>query len=154
MTTMNLDSTVTIAGNAEVDRAVATLVLAFGSAPVARWMYQTPDRTRPPLDPIPRLLPIDQEMPSPPTPLCDHLPTRLLQHRTPRHQCEIVRPLDQRKATVVQRQHATIDAREIVASCGLTEGPRLIGLHFPRRRTIFEKLQRTAPEQRCFSGNS
>jgi ribosomal protein S18 acetylase RimI-like enzyme len=32
----------TIAGDAEVDRAIATLVLAFGADPVARWMYDDP----------------------------------------------------------------------------------------------------------------
>jgi GNAT superfamily N-acetyltransferase len=32
----------TIAGNAEVDHAIATLVLAFGADPVARWMYDDP----------------------------------------------------------------------------------------------------------------
>jgi ribosomal protein S18 acetylase RimI-like enzyme len=32
----------TIAGDAEVDHAIATLVLAFGTDPVARWMYNDP----------------------------------------------------------------------------------------------------------------
>jgi GNAT superfamily N-acetyltransferase len=32
----------TIAGDAEVDHAVATLVLAFAADPVARWMYDDP----------------------------------------------------------------------------------------------------------------
>jgi GNAT superfamily N-acetyltransferase len=32
----------TIAGDAEVDHAIATLVLAFGADPVARWMYDDP----------------------------------------------------------------------------------------------------------------
>jgi ribosomal protein S18 acetylase RimI-like enzyme len=32
----------TIAGDAEVDHAIATLVLAFGADPVARWMYDGP----------------------------------------------------------------------------------------------------------------
>jgi hypothetical protein len=32
----------TIAGDAEVDHAIATLVLAFGTDPVARWMYCDP----------------------------------------------------------------------------------------------------------------
>src|ERR1700730_7740018 len=32
----------TIASDAEVDHAIATLVLAFGSDPVARWMYDDP----------------------------------------------------------------------------------------------------------------
>jgi hypothetical protein len=31
----------TIAGDAEIDQAAATLVLAFGTDPVARWMYMT-----------------------------------------------------------------------------------------------------------------
>ena len=35
-------SVVTIAGDAEVDRAIATLALAFGTDPVARWMYDDP----------------------------------------------------------------------------------------------------------------
>jgi hypothetical protein len=33
---------VTTAGDAEIDHAVATLVLAFGTDPVARWMYDDP----------------------------------------------------------------------------------------------------------------
>jgi ribosomal protein S18 acetylase RimI-like enzyme len=32
----------TIAGSCEVDRAIAKLVLAFGTDPVARWMYDDP----------------------------------------------------------------------------------------------------------------
>ena len=32
----------TIASDADVDHAIATLVLAFGSDPVARWMYDDP----------------------------------------------------------------------------------------------------------------
>src|SRR3984893_1748469 len=32
----------TIASDADVDHAIATLVLAFGSDPVARWMYDEP----------------------------------------------------------------------------------------------------------------
>ena len=32
----------TIAGEAEVDQAIATLVLAFDTDPVARWMYEDP----------------------------------------------------------------------------------------------------------------
>ena len=32
----------TIAGDAEIDHAIATLVLAFGTDPVARWMYDDP----------------------------------------------------------------------------------------------------------------
>jgi GNAT superfamily N-acetyltransferase len=35
-------SVVTIAGDAEADHAIATLVLAFGTDPVARWMYDDP----------------------------------------------------------------------------------------------------------------
>ena len=35
-------SVVTIAGDAEVDHAIATLALAFGTDPVARWMYDDP----------------------------------------------------------------------------------------------------------------
>jgi len=34
----------TIAGVDEVDQAIATLVLAFGTDPVARWMYRDPQR--------------------------------------------------------------------------------------------------------------
>ena len=33
---------VSIAGEAEVDQAIATLVVAFGTDPVARWMYADP----------------------------------------------------------------------------------------------------------------
>jgi GNAT superfamily N-acetyltransferase len=36
--------TATIAGDAEIDHAVATLVLAFATDPVARWMYREPDQ--------------------------------------------------------------------------------------------------------------
>jgi hypothetical protein len=32
----------TITGDAEFDHAIATLVLAFGTDPVARWMYGDP----------------------------------------------------------------------------------------------------------------
>ena len=32
----------TIVGDAEADHAIATLVLAFGADPVARWMYDDP----------------------------------------------------------------------------------------------------------------
>jgi hypothetical protein len=32
----------TIAGDAEIDHAIATLVLAFATDPVARWMYDDP----------------------------------------------------------------------------------------------------------------
>jgi GNAT superfamily N-acetyltransferase len=35
-------SVATIAGDAEVDHAIATLVLAFATDPVARWMYADP----------------------------------------------------------------------------------------------------------------
>jgi ribosomal protein S18 acetylase RimI-like enzyme len=35
-------SVAAIAGDAEVDHAIATLVLAFGADPVARWMYDGP----------------------------------------------------------------------------------------------------------------
>jgi len=42
-----------IAGDAEVDHAIATLVLAFGADPVARWMYEDPHQY---LLHIPRLL--------------------------------------------------------------------------------------------------
>ena len=42
----------TIAGDAEVDHAIATLVLAFGTDPVARWMYDGPHQY---LRHIPRL---------------------------------------------------------------------------------------------------
>jgi GNAT superfamily N-acetyltransferase len=35
-------SVAAIAGDAEVDRAIATLVLAFATDPVARWMYDDP----------------------------------------------------------------------------------------------------------------
>jgi|SRR5208337_704932 len=43
---------VTVTGDADVDRAIATLVLAFGADPVARWIYDDPDRY---LRHIPRL---------------------------------------------------------------------------------------------------
>jgi ribosomal protein S18 acetylase RimI-like enzyme len=42
----------TIAGDAEVDHAIATLVLAFATDPVARWMYDDPHQY---LRHIPRL---------------------------------------------------------------------------------------------------
>jgi hypothetical protein len=45
-------SVTTIAGVAEVDRAIATLVLAFGTDPIARWMYDDPHQY---LEYIPRL---------------------------------------------------------------------------------------------------
>jgi len=35
-------SVATIAGDAEFDHAIATLVLAFATDPVARWMYDDP----------------------------------------------------------------------------------------------------------------
>jgi hypothetical protein len=34
----------TIAGDAEVDHAIARLILASGTDPVARWMYDDPDQ--------------------------------------------------------------------------------------------------------------
>jgi GNAT superfamily N-acetyltransferase len=43
---------VTVTGDADVDRAIATLVLAFGADPVARWIYDDPDHY---LRHIPRL---------------------------------------------------------------------------------------------------
>ena len=36
----------TIAGDAVGDQAIATLALAFGTDPVARWMCDDPHRTR------------------------------------------------------------------------------------------------------------
>lgn len=47
-----LASVTTIAGVAEVDQAIATLVLAFGTDPIARWMYDDPHQY---LEYIPRL---------------------------------------------------------------------------------------------------
>jgi GNAT superfamily N-acetyltransferase len=41
---MKLPRVATIAGDAEVAHAIATLVLAFGTDPVARWMYDDPHR--------------------------------------------------------------------------------------------------------------
>jgi GNAT superfamily N-acetyltransferase len=43
---MDITSTIaaTIAGEAEINHAIATLVLAFGTDPVARWMYREPDQ--------------------------------------------------------------------------------------------------------------
>jgi GNAT superfamily N-acetyltransferase len=38
----SLPRVATIAGDADVDHAIATLVLAFGTDPVARWMYDDP----------------------------------------------------------------------------------------------------------------
>jgi GNAT superfamily N-acetyltransferase len=49
---MKPSEVVTIAGNADADHAIATLVLAFGGDPVARWMYSDPDHY---LRHIPRL---------------------------------------------------------------------------------------------------
>ncbi|WP_457155878.1 GNAT family N-acetyltransferase, partial [Mesorhizobium sp. P5_C1] len=40
--TSGLTTVATIAGEAEVDHAIATLVLAFGSDPIARWIYHDP----------------------------------------------------------------------------------------------------------------
>jgi GNAT superfamily N-acetyltransferase len=45
-------SVATIAGGAEIDHAIATLVLAFSTDPVARWMYDDPHQY---LRHIPRL---------------------------------------------------------------------------------------------------
>lgn len=42
----------TIVGASDADRAIATLILAFGTDPVARWMYDDPDEY---LGHIPRL---------------------------------------------------------------------------------------------------
>jgi hypothetical protein len=39
---MTLPGVATIGGDAEVDHAIATLVLAFVTDPVARWMYENP----------------------------------------------------------------------------------------------------------------
>jgi GNAT superfamily N-acetyltransferase len=41
---MKSPRTATIAGDAEINHAIATLVLAFGTDPVARWMYSEPDQ--------------------------------------------------------------------------------------------------------------
>jgi hypothetical protein len=41
---MKLPIVATMAGPAEIDYAIATLVLAFGTDPVARWMYGNPHR--------------------------------------------------------------------------------------------------------------
>jgi hypothetical protein len=41
---MKAASVATIAGDAEVDHAIATLVLAFSTDPVARWMYDDPQQ--------------------------------------------------------------------------------------------------------------
>ena len=39
---MNPAKVVTVTGDTDVDRAIATLVLAFAADPVARWMYDDP----------------------------------------------------------------------------------------------------------------
>jgi hypothetical protein len=39
---MKPTSVAAVAGDADVDHAIATLVLAFGTDPVARWMYVDP----------------------------------------------------------------------------------------------------------------
>ncbi len=39
---VKLQRVATITGGAEVDHAIATLVLAFATDPVARWMYADP----------------------------------------------------------------------------------------------------------------
>jgi hypothetical protein len=39
---MKSQSVATIAGDAEVDHAIATLGLAFAADPAARWMYEDP----------------------------------------------------------------------------------------------------------------
>ena len=49
---MKLASVRTVAGETEVDHAIATLVLAFSTDPVARWMYDDPHQY---LRHIPRL---------------------------------------------------------------------------------------------------
>ena len=49
---MKSANVVTVTGDADVDRAIATLVLAFGADPVARWIYDDPDHY---LRHIPRL---------------------------------------------------------------------------------------------------
>jgi hypothetical protein len=49
----------TIAGASEVDRAIAKLVLAFGTDPVARWMY---DDSHDHLLHIPRLFRAREEL--------------------------------------------------------------------------------------------
>jgi hypothetical protein len=35
-------SVATVAGDAEIDHAIGTLVLTFGTDPVARWIYDDP----------------------------------------------------------------------------------------------------------------
>jgi GNAT superfamily N-acetyltransferase len=49
---MNPAKVVTVTGDTDVDRAIATLVLAFDADPVARWIYDDPDHY---LRHIPRL---------------------------------------------------------------------------------------------------
>jgi ribosomal protein S18 acetylase RimI-like enzyme len=44
MTNMKRSRTATLNGEAEVNHAIATLVLAFEADPVARWMYHAPDQ--------------------------------------------------------------------------------------------------------------
>lgn len=44
MTNMKHSRTATLSGDAEVNHAIATLVLAFEADPVARWMYHAPDQ--------------------------------------------------------------------------------------------------------------
>jgi hypothetical protein len=48
----------TIAGDAQVEQAIATLVMAFGSDPVERWIYADPPRY---LKHIPRLFRVEGE---------------------------------------------------------------------------------------------
>ena len=49
---MNVKNVARIAGQAEIEHAIATLVLAFATDPVARWMYDDPHQY---LQHIPRL---------------------------------------------------------------------------------------------------
>jgi hypothetical protein len=49
---MQLPSVATIAGDTAIDQAIVTLVLAFATDPVARWMYDDPQQY---LSHIPRL---------------------------------------------------------------------------------------------------
>src|SRR3712207_736379 len=44
----------------------------------------------------------------------DQLPARSLQHRPPRHQRELMGSLDQGEPPAVQRQHAPVDAFDLV----------------------------------------
>jgi hypothetical protein len=44
---MKSQSVATIAGDAEVDHAIATLGLAFAADPAARWMYEDPHQYLP-----------------------------------------------------------------------------------------------------------